>query len=91
MFEMPDIFKIGDWWYLVYSEYSDENKIVYRMSRDLYGPWEKPRDDAFDGRAYYAGRTAFDGSRRILSGWVPTRENDDDRANWLWGGSFMPP
>lgn len=90
MFEMPDIFKIGDWWYLVYSEYSDENKIVYRMSRDLYGPWEKPRDDAFDGRAYYAGRTAFDGSRRILSGWVPTRENDDDRANWLWGGSFMP-
>lgn len=37
MFEMPDIFKIGDWWYLVYSEYSDENKIVYRMSRDLYG------------------------------------------------------
>lgn len=90
MFEMPDIFKMGDWWYLVYSEYSDENRIVYRMSRDLYGPWKKPRDDAFDGRAYYAGRTAFDGSRRVLFGWVPTRENNDDRANWLWGGSFMP-
>ena len=27
------------------------------MSRSLEGPWIAPLDDAFDGRAYYAGRT----------------------------------
>ncbi len=26
MFEMPEIFKMGDWWYLVFSEYSEGNK-----------------------------------------------------------------
>ena len=40
MFEMPEIFKMGDWWYLVFSEYSEGNKIHYRRSKNLYGPWE---------------------------------------------------
>ncbi len=43
---------MGDWWYLVFSEYSEGNKIHYRRSKNLYGPWEAPFDDAFDGRAY---------------------------------------
>ncbi|MBS7126265.1 MAG: family 43 glycosylhydrolase, partial [Collinsella sp.] len=54
MFEMPDLFKMGDWWYLVFSEYSDGNKTRYRMSRSINGPWITPADDSFDGRAYYA-------------------------------------
>ena len=90
MFEMPEIFKMGDWWYLVFSEYSDGNKIHYRMSKSLYGPWIAPKDDSFDGRAYYAGRTAFDGKRRVLFGWVPTRDGDDDKNSYLWGGTFVP-
>lgn len=90
MFEMPELFKMGDWWYLVYSEYSDENKIHYRMSKNLHGPWTAPYDDAFDGRAYYAGRTAFDGKRRVLFGWVPTKENEEDKNSYLWGGTFVP-
>ena len=90
MFEMPELFKIGDWWYLVYSEYSDGNKILYRMSQSLNGPWLKPKDEAFDGRAYYAGRTAFDGNRRVLFGWVPTKDKEDDKENYLWGGTFVP-
>ena len=90
MFEMPELFKMGDWWYLVFSEYSDENKIHYRMSRDLYGPWTAATDDAFDGRAYYAGRTAFDGKRRVLFGWVPTKDGQQDKNSYLWGGTFVP-
>ena len=90
MFEMPEIFKMGDWWYLVFSEYSDGNKIHYRMIKSLYGPWIAPKDDSFDGRAYYAGRTAFDGKRRVLFGWVPTRDGDDDKNSYLWGGTFVP-
>ena len=89
-FECPDLFKMGDWWYLVFSEYSEGNKIHYRRSKNLYGPWEAPFDDAFDGRAYYAGRTAFDGERRVLFGWVPTRIDNDDKNAYLWGGTFVP-
>ena len=90
MIEMPDLFKIGDWWYLVYTEYSDQSKTRYVMSQSIDGPWITPEDDAFDGRAYYAARTAFDGQRRILFGWVPTREKDNDLNNFQWAGAFVP-
>lgn len=89
MHEMPDLFQIGDWWYLLNSEYSDKKKIVYRMSKSLKGPWKAPVDDAFDGRAYYAGRTFEVGGQRILFGWVPTREGDDDKNNFQWGGALV--
>lgn len=89
MHEMPDLFRIGEWWYHITSEYSDRSKIVYRMSRSLRGPWLAPVDDAFDGRAYYAGRTAEVDGQRILFGWVPTREEGDDCKNYEWGGVFV--
>lgn len=90
MHEMPDLFQIGSWWYHIISEYSEKNKMVYRMAQSLDGPWSAPIDDAFDGRAYYAGRSFADGDRRILFGWVPTKENDDDLGNFEWGGTFVP-
>lgn len=89
MHEMPDLFKIGDWWYLLTTEYSDRSKTVYRMSRSLEGPWQVPIDDAFDGRAYYAARSVSDGERRYLVGWVATRENNDDQLPWQWGGTLV--
>lgn len=90
MFEMPQLFKMGDWWYLIYSEYSVKNKVSYRMSKKLSGPWIKPKDESFDGRAYYAARTAFDGKRRVLFGWVPTKIAENDMNNYEWGGTFVP-
>ena len=89
MFEMPEIFKMGDWWYLVFSEYSDRSKMVYRMSKSLEGPWIAPKDDAFDGRSYYAGRTFELNGQRILFGWVATKDQDDDDNNFIWAGTFM--
>ena len=89
MHEMPDLFRIGDWWYLVISEYSDKNKTVYRMSKSLDGPWLAPTDDAFDGRAYYAARSYELNGQRILFGWVPSREGDDDKGEFQWAGTFM--
>ncbi|GAA2238671.1 glycosyl hydrolase family 32 [Herbiconiux moechotypicola] len=89
MHEMPDLFRMGDYWYLLTTEYSDKSKTVYRMSTSLDGPWTAPVDDAFDGRAYYAARSAADGGRRYLFGWVPTKENDDDLASWEWGGTLV--
>ena len=90
MHEMPDLFRMGNKWYHLISEYSEKNKIVYRMSDSMHGPWLAPADDAFDGRCYYAGRTAFDGKRRILFGWVNTRDTWRDGAEWTWGGTFVP-
>lgn len=89
MHEMPDIFKLGDYWYLLTTEYSDKCKTIYRMSKSLDGPWLAPIDDAFDGRAYYAARSYSGGNNRYLFGWVPTKENDDDLANWQWGGTLV--
>ena len=86
---MPDLFKIGDWWYHIVTEYSDRSKMVYRMSKSLNGPWIAPKDDAFDGRAYYAGRTFELNGQRILFGWVATKDKDDDDENFIWAGTFM--
>lgn len=89
MHEMPDLFKMGDWWYHIVTEYSDRSKMIYRMSKSLDGPWTAPKDDAFDGRAYYAGRTFCLNGQRILFGWVPTKIDCDDRKNFEWAGTFV--
>lgn len=89
MHEMPDLFRLGDHWYLLTTEYSDKSKTVYRTSTSLTGPWSAPADDAFDGRAYYAARSASDGERRYMFGWVATKENEDDRGEWQWGGTLL--
>jgi len=87
--ECPDLFKMGDWWYLVFSEFSDRCVTRYRMSRSLAGPWTAPEDDTFDGRAFYAAKTASDGQRRFVFGWNPTREGEKDYRPWQWGGNLV--
>ncbi|MBS4206584.1 GH32 C-terminal domain-containing protein [Bacillus sp. FJAT-50079] len=89
MHEMPDMFKMGEYWYQLITEYSNESKTIYRMSKSLDGPWVAPVDDAFDGRAYYAARSFSDGDKRYLFGWVATKENEDDLGNWQWGGTLV--
>lgn len=87
--ECPDLFKMGDWYYLIYSEFSDEFRTRYVRSRSLYGPWEAPQDDVFDSRAFYAAKTAFDGEKRYLFGWNPTRESNRDDGPFQWGGHMI--
>ncbi len=89
LLQMPDMFKIGDWWYLFYSERDDERKTRYRMSKSIYGPWLAPGDDCLDGRCYYAARTIEVDERRYLFGWNPTRENGSDLDMWVWGGAAV--
>jgi len=98
--ECPDLFRMGDWWYLVYSSYTDRFATHYRMSRSLHGPWQTPPEDTFDGRAFYAARTVTDGSRRYVLGWNPTRVENHfdwnppgytgrDYNTWDWGGHLV--
>jgi beta-fructofuranosidase len=87
--ECPDLFQIGDWWYLIFSEYTEKHTTCYRMSGHRNGPWIKPKCDTFDGRAYYAAKTASDGKNRFLFGWVPTRQENTDSKPWMWGGNLL--
>jgi len=88
--ECPDLFQMGEWWYLVWSEFSERHVTRYRMSRSLDGPWTAPENDTVDGRAYYAAKSASDGDRRYMFGWNPTRDTRKDyQGHWQWGGNLV--
>lgn len=87
--ECPDLFRMGDWWYLVFSEFSTSMVTRYRMSKSLAGPWIAPDVDTFDGRALYAAKTASDGTKRYLFGWNATRDGGKDYHGWNWGGNLV--
>lgn len=98
--ECPDMFRIGEWWYLVYSSYTGRFGTFYRMSRSPNGPWISPKEEAFDGRAYYAAKSVSDGDKRYLFGWNPTKRDDlfgwnppqaagQDYDTWDWGGNLV--
>jgi beta-fructofuranosidase len=86
--ECPDVFRWGDWWYLVYSEFSDAFCTRYRMARSIEGPWIVPEDDAVDSRAFYAAKTVERAGRRFFVGWIATREGDTDDGAWQWAGAM---
>lgn len=98
--ECPDIFKIGDWWYLIYSAYTDKFATFYRMSKSPNGPWITPEVDTFDGRAFYAAKSGTDGSNFYIFGWNPTKTDNifkwnpeaysgNDYNTWDWGGNLV--
>jgi beta-fructofuranosidase len=87
--ECPDLFRMGNWWYLIYSEFTERTETHYRMSRSLKGPWLAPDNDTFDGRAFYAAKTASDGYRRFVFGWIPSRDDRKDYRPWNWGGNLV--
>lgn len=90
MIEMPEIVKIGPYWYLLYSEYDDKKTTHYCFSENIRGPWSLPKQDTFAGRAYYAARTVSNGNNHTLVGWVPSKEAGKDENNYLWGGTLLP-
>lgn len=87
--ECPDLFKLGNKWYLVYSTFSEKFVTHYRMSDKLSGPWTSPIEDTFDGRAFYAAKTAQVGDKRMAFAWVPTKRGESDFGQYEWGGNFI--
>ena len=88
-YECPDVFKMGDWWYLVYSEkHAAIRKVQYFKGRTLdelkattandAGLWPDDHEGFLDSRAFYAGKTASDGTNRYIWGWCPTRKGNDN-------------
>ncbi|MGF7144869.1 beta-fructofuranosidase [Anaerotaenia torta] len=87
--ECPDLFRMNRENYLVYSEFTDRCVTRYRVSDTEENCWRSTEDDAFDGRAFYAAKTASDGGKRYVFGWVPTKAGDNDDGEWQWGGNLM--
>lgn len=86
--ECPDVFRWGDWWYLVYSEFSDSFQTRYRIAASPDGPWLAPEHDTVDGRAFYASKTIELGGERFFIGWIATREDGRDDGAWQWAGTM---
>lgn len=86
--ECPEVFAWGDWWYLVYSEFSESFTTRYRMARSPDGPWLVPERDTLDGRAFYAAKSAERDGQRYFFGWIASREGDTDGGPWQWAGTM---
>ena len=86
--ECPDVFQWGDWWYMVYSEFSESFTTRYRMAKSPDGPWTVPALDTIDGRAFYASKTAARDGRRFFFGWIASKEGNKDHGPWEWAGTM---
>ncbi len=87
--ECPEVFRMGSWWYLVFSTFSDRFLTHYRKSKSLLGPWLIPYEDSLDARSDYAIKTAGTDSERMAFGWVATKIGDKDNSDWEWGGTLI--
>lgn len=99
-YECPDVFKMGDWWYLVYSELHDAvRRVQYFKGRTLdelkactandAGLWPDDHEGFLDGRGLYAGKTASNGTDRYIWGWCATRTGQDNTKAIDWGGNLV--
>lgn len=99
-YECPDLFRMGDWWYLVYSEQHDAiRRVQYFKGRTLdelkactagdAGIWPDNHEGFLDSRGFYAGKTASDGTNRYIWGWCATRAGSDNTGNADWAGNLV--
>jgi len=90
MMECADIFKVGSYWYMMFSENWSGNKGThYRMATSINGPWTKPVNDLIDGEYYYAAKTASDGTKRYAFGWAARKTPENDTGAKEWAGNLV--
>ena len=83
--ECPDLFQIGDTWYLIGGD-------TYSFSKDLHGEFQKPPvQNVIDRPGVYAGKRMLDGKRHVWSGWVWDTSNLRDGGRAIWGGTQSLP
>ena len=102
-YECPNIFKMGNWWYLIFSDQIYSRRVQYFKATTLEGLIDYTKDDHellpddhfgwLDSRGLYAGKTASDGTNRYLWGWCPTRKGQDNTLTSVndleWGGNIV--
>ena len=94
MCECPDLFCIGDTWYLTYSW---DCVTYYAIGDSMEGPFVPPRDNILDGKGsmegsgfvFYAAKTAQLGDDIYLCGWLGRAGLTSDSGMYQWAGSVM--
>jgi len=85
--ECPDIFQIGDYFYLLFGQGLETH---YRVSQNPLGPWHEPDNDVIASNLCAVMKTApFVNNRRIGVCWVGTREENKDSGFLQWGGNIV--
>ena len=87
--ECPTLFKIGDYWYLSFSDQWPTRRTQYRISRNPDGPFQKPARFNFDGAGFYAGKVMQHSGQSYLTGWVPRKDLMKDSGDFIWGGNLV--
>ena len=94
MCECPDIFCIGDKWYMTYSW---DYVTYYAMSDSIDGPYVAPRDNVLDGKGttggpgfvFYAAKSAEFNDDVYLCGWIGRAGLSADSGIYQWAGNVM--
>ncbi|PWN58151.1 glycoside hydrolase family 32 protein [Chryseobacterium viscerum] len=90
MLECPDLFKMGNYWYLVFSEnWSNNTGTHYRISTSPNEPWTTPQNDRLDGSYLYAAKTVSDNTNRYLVGWTARKTPENNTGGKDWAGNIV--
>lgn len=88
--ECPQMFRLGQRWYLLASIYDRAvGAPVYWTAESPLGPWGKTPTGALDGKDLCAAQIAFDGATPVLFGWAPLTEARPGKQPW--GGYLALP
>ena len=88
MLECPDLFEMGDRWYLTYSW---DCTTYYAVGDSMNGPFTVPEDNTLDGNnfVFYAPKTAELNGQRYLCGWIGRNFQEQDVGMYQWAGSLL--
>lgn len=88
MLECPDLFRMGDTYYLTFSW---DCVTYYAMGDSINGPFTAPDDNVLDGNGFifYAAKTAELNGARYLCGWLGRAGLSEDSGIYQWAGNVL--
>ena len=94
MLECPDLFRMGDTWYLTYSW---DCVTYYAIGESMNGPFVAPEDNILDGQGlmegngfvFYAAKTAQWNGNTYLCGWLGRAGLSADSGIYQWAGNVL--
>lgn len=74
---------------MAFSDQFGKRLVHYRVADEITGEFKRvDESDYVDGAGFYAGRLETDGENLYLVGWIPTKDNHEDRGNYNWAGNL---
>jgi len=82
--DCPHLLEANGTWYVTAADRH------YTRATAMAGPYS-PEMEPYDCGELFVPKTMFDGTRRILVGWIADREGGKDGGKGLWGGTMSMP